>query len=305
MLRIRKDIKEALDSNFPVVALESTIISHGMPYPANVKTALGVEEVIKNNGALGATIGVIDGEIVIGLTNDEIEELAQRKNVIKVSRRDLPIVLARKLWGATTVAATMIAASLAKIEIFATGGIGGVHREGQNTLDISADLEELAKTNVSVVCAGAKAILDLPRTLEYLETNGVPVLGYKSETFALFYSESSGLPLDARCDSPKDIAHIIHMKRQLQLDGGVLISNPIPKEHAVDKEYIETKIQNALKKMNKENIQGKDVTPYLLSQIEKETSGKSLLANIALIENNAKLSAQIAVEYSKIKQNKK
>lgn len=299
MLRIRKDIQEALNDNSAVVALESTIISHGMPYPANVSTALSVESIIKNAGALPATIGIIDGEIVVGLSADEIEQFALRKDIVKVSRRDLPIVAANKMWGATTVAATMIASFMAGIEVFATGGIGGVHRGAQETFDVSADLLELSKTNVSVVCAGAKAILDLPLTLEYLETHGVPVIGYQSYEFASFYSESSGLPVSIRCDSPNEIAAIIKAKRGLNLQGGVLISNPIPSEHAISNIEMEEKIEAAIFEMNKKGISGKEVTPFLLSEIEKATSGKSLAANIALIENNALLGAKIAIAFTK------
>jgi len=300
MLRIRKDVENALKDKAAVVALESTIISHGMPYPANVSTALSVEKIISRAGALPATIGIIDGDIVIGLSADEVEQFAMRKDVVKVSRRDLPIVTARKNWGATTVAATMIAASMAGIEVFATGGIGGVHRGARDTFDVSADLQELSKTNVSVICAGAKAILDLPLTIEYLETYGVPVIGYKSFEFASFYSESSGLPVDVRCDTPDEIAAIILTKRNLNLNGGILISNPVPSEHAIDNKLIEQNIKAAIRKMNKKDISGKEVTPFLLSEIEQATSGKSLAANIALIENNALLGAKIAIAYSKI-----
>jgi len=300
MLRIRKDVENALKDKAAVVALESTIISHGMPYPVNVSTALSVEKIISRAGALPATIGIIDGDIVIGLSADEVEQFAMRKDVVKVSRRDLPIVTARKNWGATTVAATMIAASMAGIEVFATGGIGGVHRGARDTFDVSADLQELSKTNVSVICAGAKAILDLPLTIEYLETYGVPVIGYKSFEFASFYSESSGLPVDVRCDTPDEIAAIILTKRNLNLNGGILISNPVPSEHAIDNKLIEQNIKAAIRKMNKKDISGKEVTPFLLSEIEQATSGKSLAANIALIENNALLGAKIAIAYSKI-----
>lgn len=300
MLRIRKDVENAIKDKAAVVALESTIISHGMPYPVNVSTALSVEKIISRAGALPATIGIIDGDIVIGLSANEVEQFAMRKDVVKVSRRDLPIVTARKNWGATTVAATMIAASMAGIEVFATGGIGGVHRGARDTFDVSADLQELSKTNVSVICAGAKAILDLPLTIEYLETYGVPVIGYKSFEFASFYSESSGLPVDVRCDTPDEIAAIILTKRNLNLNGGILISNPVPSEHAIDNKLIEQNIKAAIRKMNKKYISGKEVTPFLLSEIEQATSGKSLAANIALIENNALLGAKIAIAYSKI-----
>jgi pseudouridine-5'-phosphate glycosidase len=265
-----------------------------MPYPENISTALSIEKIIAKEGALPATIGIINGEIVVGLTSDEIEQFARRKDVAKVSRRDLPIVVSRKMWGATTVAATMIASAMAKIEVFVTGGIGGVHRGAENTFDISADLQELANTNVTVVCAGAKAILDLPLTLEYLETHGVPVIGYKSDEFASFYSVSSGLPVDVRCEKAQDIATIIAAKRMLNLKGAILVSNPIPLEHSIDNATIEKAIETALLSMRDHGISGKEVTPYLLSKIEEVTCGKSLAANIALIENNARLGAEIA-----------
>ena len=291
---INKHVKEALEQNKPVVALESTIISHGMPYPRNVKTALEVEKTIYDNGAVPATIGIIDGEIIIGMTPEEIEEFGKRKGIVKVSRRDLAIVKAKKIWGATTVAATMICAKMAGIKLFVTGGIGGVHRGAQQTFDISADLEELANTDVTVVCAGAKAILDLPLTLEYLETKGVPVLSYKSEHFGNFYTRNSGLPVDYVFDTPEEAASIINAQHELGLKAGILISNPIPEECAMDEKVINDAINEAIDRMNKEGIKGKACTPFLLKTIVELTGGDSLESNIALVLNNAKLGAKIA-----------
>lgn len=301
LIKISDKVKEALQNNIPVVALESTIISHGMPYPQNVATALQVEQIILDNGCVPATIGIIDGVAIVGMSNDEIEMFGKKKGIAKVSRRDLPIVMAKKMWGATTVATTMILANKAGIEVFVTGGIGGVHKNAQQTFDISADLQELAHTNVTVVCAGAKAILDLPLTLEYLETFGVPVLGYKSENLAAFYSNDSGLKLDYKMNDEKEIAMVIKNKREMGLNGGILISNPIPKENSIDNDYINSVIDNAIKKANENNIHGKDITPYLLKEVAENTQNKSLDSNIALIYNNAKIGALIAKEYSKIK----
>lgn len=291
---INEKVKKALEEGKPVVALESTIISHGMPYPRNVKTALEVEQAILENGAVPATIGIIDGEIIIGMTPDQIEEFGKRKGIVKVSRRDLAIVKANKLWGATTVAATMICAHMAGIQVFVTGGIGGVHRGAQQTFDISADLEELANTNVTVVCAGAKAILDLPLTLEYLETKGVPVLSYKSKHFGNFYTRNSGLPVDFVFDTPKEAADIIKAQKELGLKSGILISNPIPEECAMDEKVINDAIDEALRRMDKEGIKGKECTPFLLKTIVELTGGDSLESNIALVLNNARLGAKIA-----------
>ncbi|MCI5745630.1 MAG: pseudouridine-5'-phosphate glycosidase [Erysipelotrichaceae bacterium] len=304
LIKISDKVKQALDNNVPVVALESTIISHGMPYPFNVQTALNVEKIIEEQGCVAATIGIIDGVGIIGMDHEEIEQFGKKKGIVKVSRRDLPIVMAKKMWGATTVATTMILASKANIEVFVTGGIGGVHRNAQQTFDISADLQELAHTNVTVVCAGAKAILDLPLTLEYLETFGVPVLGYKSDNLAAFYSKDSGLKLDYNMADEAEIAKAIYYKRKLDLKGGILVSNPIPNEASIDNDYINQKIDEALKEANKQNIKGKDVTPFLLSYIAKHTQNKSLDANIALIYNNAKIGANIAKEYMKLKTDK-
>ena len=294
LMRISEEVKKAIENGQAVVALESTIISHGMPYPQNVETAMRVEEIIRSNGAIPATIGIIDGVAIIGMSEDEIEQFGKRGGIAKVSRRDLPVIMAQKLWGATTVATTMILAAKAGIEVFVTGGIGGVHRGGENSFDISADLQELAHTNVTVICAGAKAILDLPLTLEYLETFGVPVLGYQTEELAAFYSVSSGLKLDGAVNSPKEIADIIWAKREFGLDGGMVISNPIPFESALENEYINEYIQKALAEMEEKKIHGKEATPFLLAAIKEATKGKSLEANIELVYNNAKLGSQVA-----------
>ncbi|MBQ7892078.1 MAG: pseudouridine-5'-phosphate glycosidase [Erysipelotrichaceae bacterium] len=301
LVRVNPEVQKALDENRPVVALESTIISHGMPYPQNVETALAVEKIIREHGAVPATIGIIDGVGVVGMTPEEIEEFGKRKGILKVSRRDLPVVMSKKLWGATTVATTMIFAAKAGVEVFVTGGIGGVHRGAQQTFDISADLQELAHTNVTVVCAGAKAILDLPLTLEYLETFGVPVLGYKTDELAAFYTTHSGLKLDYQMDSAEEIAAAIQFKREMGLDGGILISNPIPEEYAMDPEEMNYHIDKAIAEMEEKGIHGKDSTPFLLATIKEATKGKSLDSNIQLVFNNAKVGAMIASEYCKLK----
>lgn len=295
-MKISNEVKKALSENKPVVALESTIISHGMPYPKNVQTALLVEKTIREHGAIPATIGIIDGEPIIGMSNEEIEEFGKRKGIRKVSRRDLPIVYAKKLWGATTVAATMILASQAGIEIFVTGGVGGAHRGAQDTFDISADLEELGKTNVTVISAGVKAILDLNLTLEILETKGVPVLSYQSDEFADFYTRHSGIKMENVVYSAKEIAEIIKAKRDNHLDGGMLVANPIPEEFAMDDKIINGAIEKALKLADEQGIKGKDVTPFLLKTIVELTNGDSLESNIKLVLNNAKLGASIAKE---------
>ena len=301
LVRVNPEVQKALDENRPVVALESTIISHGMPYPQNVETALAVEKIIREHGAVPATIGIIDGVGVVGMTPEEIEEFGKRKGILKVSRRDLPVVMSKKLWGATTVATTMIFAAKAGVEVFVTGGIGGVHRGAQQTFDISADLQELAHTNVTVVCAGAKAILDLPLTLEYLETFGVPVLGYKTDELAAFYTTHSGLKLDYQMDSAEEIAAAIQFKRAMGLDGGILISNPIPEEYAMDPEEMNYHIDKAIAEMEEKGIHGKDSTPFLLATIKEATKGKSLDSNIQLVFNNARVGAKIASEYCKLK----
>lgn len=299
-LDIHPEVEKALKDNEPVVALESTIISHGMPYPQNVETALKVEEIIRENGSVPATIGIINGRIKIGLTRDEIEHMAKSENVAKVSRRDFPFVIAKKLDGATTVAATMIAANLAGIKVFVTGGIGGVHRGAEKTLDISADLQELASTNVAVICAGAKSILDIGLTLEYLETNGVPVVGYGTEELPAFYTRKSGFNVDYRVDTPKELAEAIKAKWDLNLDGGMVIGNPIPEEYEMDYDTINKAIADALEEAEKLGVKGKETTPFLLSKVKSITAGKSLESNIQLVYNNARVGAKIALELSKL-----
>jgi len=297
-LDIHPDVEKAIKNKEPVVALESTIISHGMPYPKNVETALMVEDTVRSNKAVPATIAIINGRLKVGLTNEEIEFLATNEEVKKVSRRDLPITVAQKLSGSTTVASTMIIASLAKIAVFATGGIGGVHRGAENTLDISADLEELANTNVCVVCAGAKAILDIGLTLEYLETKGVPVIGYKTSELPAFYSSESGFDVDYKIDSALEIAEILKTKWSLSINGGVLVTNPIPVAFELESSIMNEAINEAIIEANNENISGKEITPYLLSKVNELTEGKSLDANIKLIQNNANLASKIALHYS-------
>ncbi len=299
-MRINNEVKEALLAHKPVVALESTIISHGMPYPRNVETALLVEKVIRDNGAIPATIGIIDGEPIIGMSHEEIEQFGKRKGIKKVSRRDLAIVYAKKYWGATTVASTMILASQAGIEVFVTGGVGGAHRGAQQSFDISADLEELSKSNVTVVSAGVKAILDLNLTLEILETKGVPLLSYQSDEFADFYTRHSGIKMENVVNSPLEIAQIIKAKRDNNLQGGILVANPIPEQYSMDPIVINKAIDEALEKAKKENISGKDVTPFLLKTIVELTHGDSLESNIKLVLNNAKLGANIAKELVKL-----
>lgn len=296
---ISKEVKEALKNHQPVVALESTIISHGMPYPKNVETALKVEEEIRKVGVIPATIGIIEGEAIVGMSKKQIEQFGQRKGIVKCSRRDLPIVYATKKWGATTVSATMIIAQQAGIEFFVTGGIGGAHKKANETFDISADLDELGKTNVSVICAGPKAILDLGFTLEILETKGVPVIGYQTDCLPAFYTSKSNYKVDYNASSPKEISDIIYQKRINHLDGGVLITNPIPKQFEMDHKLIDEAISKALEDMEKLNIKGKEETPFLLKRIVELTNGESLEANIALVLNNAHLGALIAKEYAK------
>ena len=299
-LRVSEEVKHALENNLPVVALESTIISHGMPYPKNVETALLVEKTIRDNGAIPATIGIIEGECIVGLSPEEIELFGKRGGIAKVSRRDLPIITSKNMWGATTVATTMIIAALAGVKIFVTGGIGGVHRGVEDTMDISADLQELARTNVCVICAGAKAILDLPRTLEYLETMGVPVLGYGVEELPAFYSRESVLKVDYRVDSGLEVAKILKEKWDMKLDGGVLVTNPIPQEYSYDFKEMEKIIDQAIEEMKKQGIKGKDTTPFLLAYIKELTGGNSLESNIALVLNNAVVGAGIAKEFAKL-----
>lgn len=298
-IEIKDEVQKAMDNNKAVVALESTIISHGMPYPENVKTAQEVEQIVRDNGAVPATIAIIDGKIKIGLTAEELELIAHSDNVAKVSRRDLPEVIALKKLGATTVASTMICAAMAGIRFFVTGGIGGVHRGVEETMDISADLEELGKTNVAVICAGAKSILDLDRTMEYLETKGVPVIGYGTNELPAFFTRESGIQLNSSASSTADIADIIKTKYELNLEGGVLVANPILKEDALDKEYIDQVINEAIDEAEAKGIHGKDTTPYLLGKIVEATEGKSLETNIKLVKNNAVIGSKIAVDYYK------
>lgn len=300
-LSISDEVKYALENNIPVVALESTIISHGMPYPKNVNTAKSCEKIIRDNGCVPATIAIINGKIKIGLSDEELDYLGKMgPKVIKTSRRDIPYVVSMKKDGATTVSATMIAASLAGIKIFATGGIGGVHRNAHITMDISCDLEELGKTNVCVVCAGAKSILDLGKTLEFLETKGVLVVGYRTKTLPAFYTSHSPFNCDVRIDEAKDIASLIKTKWDLGLNGGILITNPIPKEYEMDEALINEKIDEAVKAAERQGITGKEITPFLLAKIVKETNGESLESNIKLVQNNCLLASQIAKEYYKL-----
>ncbi len=299
-LDVHPEVKKALEENRPVVALESTIISHGMPYPQNVETALRVEEIIRENGAVPATIAIIKGRLKAGLSEEEIEYLGkQGTKVNKTSRRDMAALIAKKEDGATTVATTMIIAHLAGIKIFATGGVGGVHRGAETTMDISADLEELAKTPVMVVCAGCKSILDIGLTLEYLETKGVPVLGYQTEDMPAFYASKSGFKVDYRADSPKELAEIYQAQTELHF-GGMLVGNPIPEEYSMPDEIIRPAIEQALKECNELGIKGKATTPFLLAKVKELTGGDSLQSNIQLVFNNAALAARTAVELSRL-----
>lgn len=295
-----QEVKEALETGKPVVALESTIISHGMPYPKNVETALEVERIIRENGAVPATIGIIGGVLKAGLTEDEIDYMGKTSGVAKVSRRDIPYIVAEKLDGATTVASTMIIAEMAGIRIFATGGIGGVHRGAETTMDVSADLEELAGTDVAVVCAGAKSILDIGLTLEYLETKGVPVYGYGTDELPAFYTRKSGFKVDYRIDEPKEMAKVLKMKWNLGLKGGALIVNPIPEAYSMDEELITKVIDDAISEAKTKGIKGKETTPFLLAKIKEITGGDSLESNIQLVYNNAKVAALVAVEYMRL-----
>ena len=300
-LDIAPEVADALRNGQPVVALESTIISHGMPHPRNVETALQVEAVVRENGAIPATIAILGGRPKLGLSESDISHLGEkRQQVIKTSRRDIPIVIARREDGATTVAATMIIAAMAGIRVFATGGIGGVHRDAEDTFDISADLEELARTNVAVVCAGVKSVLDIGRTLEYLETKGVAVVGYQTDSLPAFYTRNSGFPVDYRIDTPQEAATVMKTKWDMGLDGGMVIANPIPKEHALKPAEIDAVIDDAIAEMNEKGITGKDTTPFLLAKIAESTDGRSLESNIQLVLNNAKLAAHIAVEFARL-----
>ena len=299
-LDIAPEVQQALADGRPVVALESTIISHGMPYPQNVETALNVEKIIRENGAVPATIAVIGGRLKAGLTAEEIDYLGKTgAGVTKASRRDLPILVAEGRDGATTVTTTMMIAAMAGIQVFATGGIGGVHRGAETTMDISADLEELAQTPVMVVCAGAKAILDLGLTLEYLETKGVPVLGYGTDELPAFYTRESGLGVDARVDTPEDLAAIFQAQRDLGLKTGMLVTNPIPQQYAMDKTVIDKAIDQALAESHEQGIHGKETTPFLLARVAELTGGDSLESNIQLVLNNARVAAKTAVALCK------
>ena len=298
-LDIAPEVREALNAGKPVVALESTIISHGMPYPQNVETALNVERIVRENGAVPATIAILGGRLKAGLSKDEIEYLGKTGTAVtKVSRRDLPVVVSRGMDGATTVATTMIIAAMAGIRVFATGGIGGVHRGAETTMDISADLEELAMTPVMVVCAGAKSILDLGLTLEYLETKGVPVIGYQTEELPAFYTRTSGFKVDYRLDSPEELAEAFHVKGEMGLAGGMLVTNPIPEKYSMDPNEINGVIARAVEEARSLGIHGKETTPFLLAKIKDITGGNSLAANIQLVYNNAALAAKTAAALS-------
>jgi len=293
-LRISEEVRQALDAGKPVVALESTIISHGFPYPANVESARECERIAREEGAVPATIAVIGGQLAVGLSDDEIERLGSNRDTPKASRRDLPMLIASGSDGATTVAGTMAVAAMAGIGVFATGGIGGVHRGAERSMDISADLEELARTSVAVVSAGAKSVLDIGLTLEYLETRGVPVLGYRTDALPAFYTRDSGFDVDARFDTPDEIAAVLQAKWATGLHGGVLITNPIPAEHALDADEIEVIITQALAEARETGVRGKAITPYLLARIHELTGGASEAANKALVWSNVRVAAQIA-----------
>jgi pseudouridine-5'-phosphate glycosidase len=298
-LEIQPEVQNALADGKPVIALESTIISHGMPYPQNINTAIEVENIIRNNGAVPATIAIFNGKCYAGLTKDQLEYFASAKDVWKVSLRDMPYVISKKLPGATTVAATMRIASMAGIKIFVTGGIGGVHRNANETMDVSADLTEMEQTSVAVVSAGIKSILDIGLTLEYLETKGIPVVTVGQNEFPSFYSRKSGFSSPLRLDDVDEIANLLHTKWQMGLNGAVLIANPVPAEQEIVAKEMEVHIQKALNAANEKKISGKEVTPFLLQFISEHTKGESLEANIALIKNNAKVGAKLSVAYSK------
>lgn len=300
-ITLSEEVRAAKEQGKPIVALESTIISHGMPYPQNVQTAREVEQIVRDNGAVPATIAIIDGKIKIGLSDEELEMFGKSPDVAKASRRDLAYLIAAKKLGATTVAATMICAEAAGINIFVTGGIGGAHRGAENTMDISADLEELGQTNVAVICAGAKSILDLGLTMEYLETKGVPVIGYQTDVLPAFYTRKSDFQLNLRADDVETIASTLKVKWDLNLKGGAVIANPIPEEFAMDEKVINAVIDAALKEADEKHISGKEVTPFLLGKVKELTEGKSLDANIALVKNNAVVGAKLAVSFNGMK----
>ncbi len=295
------EVADAIAKKLPLVALESTIIAHGMPYPKNVETALSVEQIVRKTGAIPATIALIDGRLKVGLTESEIDLIGREgQKVTKCSRRDLPFILQQKKTGATTVAATMIVAAMAEIRFFATGGIGGVHRGGADSMDVSADLQELAQTPVAVISAGVKSILDLERTLEYLETHGVPVIGFDTEEFPAFYTRQSGLSVDYKISDPAQLAEALHIKWAIGMKGGALIANPIPEIHSMEKAAIDQAIEAALQEAAEKNIRGKAITPFLLAKVEQLTKGSSLKSNIQLVYNNARLAGELAVAYSQL-----
>ncbi len=291
---ISEEIQKALDENKPIVALESTIISHGMSYPENIISAKKSEEIIREEGAIPATIAIIKGRIKVGVTEEELNYLGENKNIRKASRRDMALILAKETDGATTVATTMLISNLVGIKIFVTGGIGGVHRNAQTTFDISADLMELANTNVGVVCAGVKSILDIGLTLEYLETQGVPVIGYQTTDFPAFYTRKSGFKVDYKVDSYEEIAKALRIKWDLNLKGGMVIANPIPEKYEMDHDLITTAINDAIREAEKNGIRGKEITPFILAKVHSITEGKSLYSNKELVYNNAKVGANIA-----------
>ena len=299
--KLSREVQEALAAGGPVVALESTIITHGMPYPANVETALAVEAVVRENGAVPATIAVVDGELRAGLERDELEALAQAKGIVKASGRDLAVAMVRRASAGTTVSATMLLAELAGVEIFATGGVGGVHRGAEHTFDISADLTELGRTKTAVVCAGVKSILDIAKTLEYLETQRVPVIAYGTEEFPAFFTRTSGYKADHRLDTPEEIAEAMHLHHRLGTGTGLLIANPIPQDAALTADFIDGTIADAVREAERRGIGRKELTPFLLSRINELSNGESLKANIALVKNNAALAARMAVAYAAIK----
>lgn len=297
LIELHPDVKAALENNKPVIALESTIISHGMPYPQNVEMAKKVEAIVREGGATPATIAIMDGKIKVGLDEESLEKLGNSEGVAKVSRRDLAEIIATKRIGATTVASTMICAEMAGIKFFVTGGIGGVHRGVEETMDISADLDELGKTDVVVICAGAKSILDLDKTMEYLETKGVPVIGYKTKVLPAFFTRQSEIKLNTVAETTDEIASIVKAKHDLKLEGGIVVANPILESDELPKEYIDKIVLEAVKEAEDNGIGGKDSTPFLLGKIVEKTEGKSLDANIKLVYNNAKVGTQIAVDY--------
>lgn len=299
-LEISQEVQESIQNNSPVVALETTLISFGLPYPENYETALEMESIIKENGATPATIGVIDGKIKVGLSHNDIKQFANKSDVMKVSVRDVPYALTQNVLGATTIAATMMIAEKANIRVFATGGLGGVHRNVGETWDISADLLEISTRSVAVVSSGAKSILDLPKTVEYLETLSVPIIGYQTNKFASFYSRESGVLANYRLDSADEIAAFMKAKWELALHGGLLIANPVPAAQEIPYDVIQSFIDGAIQSAQEEGINGKDITPYLLKRINERTKGKSLQTNIALVKNNARVGSEIAVAYQQL-----